>query len=70
MYHISNTAHKIYFTTGEVGGDNGGRVSRNNYKGHMDKRRVKVKAREGGGFGWCGGIVVGEEMQTTVIEQQ
>ena len=34
------------------------------------KPRVKVKAREGGGFGWCGGIVVGEEMQTTVIEQQ
>ena len=38
-------------------GGRGGRVFRNNYKGHMDK--TKEGGREGGGFGWGGGIVVG-----------
>ena len=51
MYHISNTAHKIYFTTGEVGGDNGGRVSRNNYKGHMDKTNGEGGSK-GGRWVW------------------
>ena len=30
----------------------GGGVFRNNYKGHMDKTKEGVEAREGGGFGW------------------
>ena len=47
----------------EVEGDNvgkGRRVFRNNYKGHMDKTKVGVEAREGGGDGWGEGGVVGE----------
>ena len=37
-----------------------GRVFRNYCKGHMDKTRGRVEAREGGGFGWNEGRVVGE----------
>ena len=40
-----------------MGGDHGGKggsVFRNNYKGHKDKTKVGMEAREGGGFG-CGG---------------
>ena len=37
----------------------GGRVFRSNYKGHMDKTKRGVEAREGGGLGWGGGGVVG-----------
>ena len=33
----------------------GGRDLKNNYKGHMDKTKVGVEVREGGGFGWGGG---------------
>ena len=40
-------------------------VYRNYYKGHMEKIK-----REGGGFGWGGGKVVGGYTQATVIEQQ
>ena len=40
-------------------------VFRNYYKGHMDKTKGRVEAREEGGFRWGG-----EKMQTTVIEQQ
>ena len=43
------------------------RVFRNYYKGHMDKTRGRVGAREGCGFGWGGGKGR-EKMQTTVIE--
>ena len=32
----------------------GARVFRNYYKGHMDKTKGEVEAREGGGFGWGG----------------
>ena len=41
-----------------------------NYKGHMDKTKGGVEAREGGGDGggWEG--VVEGKMQTTVLEQQ
>ena len=35
-----------------------GRVFRNYYKGHMDKTKAGVEAREGGGFGWGGGEMV------------
>ena len=38
----------------------GRRVFRNNYKGHMDKPRGRVEAREGGGFGWGWGEWWGE----------
>ena len=31
-----------------------GRVFRNYYKGHMDKTKAGVEAREGGGLGWGG----------------
>ena len=31
-----------------------GRVFRKYCKGHMDKTKVGVEAREGGGFGWGG----------------
>ena len=31
-----------------------GRVFRNYYKGHMDKTKAGVEAREGGGNGCCG----------------
>ena len=31
-----------------------GRVFRNNYKGHMDRTKWGLEAREGGGFGWRG----------------
>ena len=30
----------------------GRRDFRNYYKGHMDKTKREVEAREGGGFGW------------------
>ena len=33
----------------------GRRVFRDYYKGHMDKTKGEVEAREGGGFGWGGG---------------
>ena len=34
----------------------GGRVFRNNYKGHMEKTMgIGVEARVVGGFGWGGG---------------
>ena len=44
-------------TRGERGRDNGGkggRVHRNNYKGHMDNNKGGVEMREGGwgGLGW------------------
>ena len=50
--------NNVTVTRGEVGGDNGekgGRVFRNNYKGHMDKTKG-AEAREGGGdgSGWRG----------------
>ena len=48
----------------------GRRVFRNYYKGHMDKTKGGVEAREGGGFGQGAGGRGGEQMQTTVIEQQ
>ena len=35
--------NNLRVTRGEVGGDNGGRVFRNNYKGHMDKTKVGWK---------------------------
>ena len=47
----------------------GRRVFRDYYKGHMDKTKGEVEAREGGGFGWGGGRD-GGEMQTIVTEQQ
>ena len=31
--------NNLTVTRGEVGGDNGGRVFRNNYKGHVDKTK-------------------------------
>ena len=37
------------------------RVFRNYYKGHMDKAKGEGEAREGGGFGWGGGRVVGRK---------
>ena len=38
--------------------ESGGRVLRNNYKGHMDKTKGSMEAREGDGDGWsCGGVV-------------
>ena len=36
------------------------RVSRNNYKGHMDKTKGEGGSKEGGGFGWDGGEGWGE----------
>ena len=46
----------------------GGRVFRNNYKGHMDK--TKEGGIRGGREGWLGwGKVVRGERQTTVLEQ-
>ena len=33
----------------------GGRIFRNNYKGHMDKTKGGVESGEGGGDGWGGG---------------
>ena len=47
-----------------------GRVFRNNYKGHMDKTKGRWdQGREVGMAGVTGGGG-GEEMQTTVLEQQ
>ena len=43
----------------------GRRVFRNYYKGHVDKTKEGVEAREGDGFVWGG-----EKMQITVIEEQ
>ena len=34
--------------------ENGGRVFRNNYKGHMDKSKGEGGSRRGSGFGWVG----------------
>ena len=40
----------------------GRRVFRNYYKGHMDKTKEgRVEAREGGGFGWGGPVVMGRK---------
>ena len=50
-------------------GGKGGRVFRNNYKGHMDKtKRVWKQGREVGMARVRGSG--GEKMQTTVLEQQ
>ena len=38
----------------------GRRVFRNYYKGHMDKSKERVEAREGGEFGWGWGEGWGE----------
>ena len=46
----------------------GGRVFRNNYKGHMDK--TKEGGIRGGRWRWLGWGGGGGEMQTTVLEQQ
>ena len=35
--------NNLTVTRGKVRGDNGGRVFRNNYKGHMDKTKVGWK---------------------------
>ena len=54
-----------------MGGDNGkkgGRVFRNNYKGHMDKTKGVWKKGRKVGWLWWGGSRGG--MQTTVIEKQ
>ena len=63
--------NKVTVTKGEVGGDNGrirGRVFRNMYKGHIHKTKGgKIK---GGEWGWLGQRNGGEEMETTVLEQQ
>ena len=40
---------------GRDNGGKGGRIFRNNYKGHMDKAKRGVESGEGGGFGWEGG---------------
>ena len=72
MKHYIHSETKLTVTRGEVGGDNGGkggRVFRNNYKGHMEKTKVGVGSGEGGGDGWVGGID-GGKMQTSVLEQQ
>ena len=48
----------------------GGRVFRNNYKGHMDKTKGEGGSK-GGRWVWLGSGVSGrEKMQITVIEQQ
>ena len=63
--------NKLTVTRGEMGGDNegkGGRVLRNNYKGHMDKANGSVGSGEGGGDGWGSGTS-GEKIQTTVLQQ-
>ena len=36
-----------------------GRVFKNNYKGHMDKTKGGMEAREGDGFGWGRGELWG-----------
>ena len=41
-------------------GGSGGRVFRNNYKGHMDKTKG-VEAGEGGGGGWGERGVMGDK---------
>ena len=35
--------------------EKGGRVFRNNYKGHTDETKGRVEAREGGRDGWVWG---------------
>ena len=51
--------NKLTVTRGEWGGDNGeGKregLSRNMYKGHMDKAKGGLRSRVGGGDGWGGG---------------
>ena len=50
--------NKLIVTRGEVRGimvRKGGRVFRNNYKGHMDKTKVGVESRVGSGDGCSGG---------------
>ena len=61
--------NNLTVTRQEVGGDNGGRVFRNNYKGHMDKTKERwwKQGREVGLAG-VGGVMEGK-MQTTLIEQ-
>ena len=49
-------------------GGKGGRVFRNNYKGHRDK--TKGGGIRGGKWGWLGWGGIEGEMQTTVLEQQ
>ena len=47
----------------------GGRVFRNNYKGHMDKTKVGCNQGREVGMAWVGKSG-GGKMQTTVLEQQ
>ena len=51
--------NNLTIARGEVGGDNGGRVFRSYYKGHMDKPSRRVEAREVGLAG-VGGSVGGK----------
>ena len=47
--------NRLTVTRGERGGDyrgKGGKVCRNNYKGHMDSNKVGVETGERGGEGW------------------
>ena len=64
--------NKLTVTRGEVGGNNGGkgrRVLGNNYKGHIDKTKGRWdQGREMGMVGVVGSG--GENMKTTVLEQQ
>ena len=50
--------NKLIVTRGEVGEDNGGEkgegLSRNMYKGHMDKSKTGLRWRVGSGDGWRG----------------
>ena len=48
----------------------GWRVSRNNYKGHMDKTKGVMESGEGGGDGWCGGVGKGGEIKEELKEQE
>ena len=55
MHHCSNSGgehglkskNNLTLTRGEVGGDNGGRVFRNYYKGHMDKTKGEGGSKGG-----------------------
>ena len=60
-HHIL-TNNNVTVSRGEVGGHNGGnggRVFKNNYKGHMDKNKGGMEAREEGVHGWGGEGEVG-----------
>ena len=54
----SEIKNNLTVTRGEVGGDNGGkggRVFRNNYKGHIDKTKEVWNGGDGWGWGkWWG----------------